>query len=238
MHAHDATTFDYIAGMPLPLVFAMVAGVLASLGIGLTLWLGARAERLTWIAELVSAGFLSIVLVMHLGPDVAAGGANALVLALAGAGAAWALSRVGRTTTSQDAGKWALLAPVAAIAVHSFLDGWVHLFTNAHDAAEGATVSTGLIAHEFSEGVVVCLFCLRAFKSSWVAAFVAFVAASASTPIGAGLGLALGAANSQSVLELFLPVMTGFIGFVALSLLFGLVSRFRSWRASQPASQR
>lgn len=168
---------------------SLMAAAGASLGVGAaSLSRGAIAARAPMMAAFAAALVVSIAL-FHLLPEayahasrpallVGAGFAGALAVSLAlSAG----LARIGR-------GELALgVAPLLAIALHSFIDGLTYAAAFAFDARSGLLATAGLILHEIPEGVIAFTFALAAGLRARAAALAAFLVAGVTTPLGAVL---------------------------------------------------
>ncbi|WP_376694847.1 ZIP family metal transporter [Wenzhouxiangella sp. EGI_FJ10305] len=76
------------------------------------------------------------------------------------------------------------LVPMLGIGFHSFIDGFVYSITFTVSFLTGALAATGMVLHEFPEGIVTYLLLLRGGFSERTAFLLAFLAASLSTPLG------------------------------------------------------
>jgi zinc and cadmium transporter len=76
------------------------------------------------------------------------------------------------------------LVPMIGIGFHSFIDGFIYSITFTVSIFTGALAATGMVLHEFPEGIITYLLLVRSGfseRSSWI---LALVAASISTPLG------------------------------------------------------
>lgn len=76
------------------------------------------------------------------------------------------------------------LVPMIGIGFHSFIDGVVYSITFTVSIFTGLLAATGMVLHEFPEGIITYLLLLRggfSERSSWI---LAVLAASLSTPLG------------------------------------------------------
>ncbi|HSH40980.1 MAG TPA: ZIP family metal transporter [Arenicellales bacterium] len=76
------------------------------------------------------------------------------------------------------------LIPMIGIGFHSFVDGFVYSITFTVSIFTGALAATGMVLHEFPEGIITYLLLLRggfSAKASWV---LALLAAALTTPLG------------------------------------------------------
>ena len=76
------------------------------------------------------------------------------------------------------------LVPTIGIGFHSFIDGFVYSITFTVSIFTGAMAATGMVLHEFPEGVITYLLLLRGGFSEKMSLILAFLAASISTPLG------------------------------------------------------
>ena len=81
--------------------------------------------------------------------------------------------------------------PVVGIGIHSFIDGLIYLVTFKVDVLTGLLAATGMVLHEFPEGVVSFVLLNRAGIPSRRSFVYAFLAAGLSTPIGVLVGYVL-----------------------------------------------
>jgi len=76
------------------------------------------------------------------------------------------------------------LIPMIGIGFHSFIDGFIYSITFTVSIFTGFLAATGMVLHEFPEGIITYLLLIRAGfreKSSFV---LAFLAAALTTPLG------------------------------------------------------
>ncbi|MEE4303879.1 MAG: ZIP family metal transporter [Wenzhouxiangella sp.] len=76
------------------------------------------------------------------------------------------------------------LVPMLGIGFHSFIDGFVYSITFTVSILTGALAATGMVLHEFPEGIVTYLLLLRGGFTERSAFVLALLAASLSTPLG------------------------------------------------------
>jgi ZIP family zinc transporter/zinc and cadmium transporter len=70
------------------------------------------------------------------------------------------------------------------IGLHSFIDGFIYSITFSVSIFTGALAATGMVLHEFPEGIITYLLLLRAGFSEKTAFLLAFFAAALTTPLG------------------------------------------------------
>ncbi|MEJ2180689.1 MAG: ZIP family metal transporter [Gammaproteobacteria bacterium] len=76
------------------------------------------------------------------------------------------------------------LISMIGIGFHSFIDGVVYSITFTVSLFTGALAATGMVLHEFPEGIITYLLLLRGGFSTKISLILAFLAASLSTPLG------------------------------------------------------
>jgi zinc and cadmium transporter len=76
------------------------------------------------------------------------------------------------------------LIPMLGIGFHSFIDGVVYSITFTVGIFTGALAATGMVLHEFPEGIITYLLLLRGGFSERTALVLALLAASITTPLG------------------------------------------------------
>ncbi|ADE15210.1 zinc/iron permease [Nitrosococcus halophilus Nc 4] len=76
------------------------------------------------------------------------------------------------------------LIPMLGIGFHSFIDGFVYSITFTVSIFTGALAATGMVLHEFPEGIITYLLLLRGGFSEKTSLILAFLAASLTTPLG------------------------------------------------------
>lgn len=76
------------------------------------------------------------------------------------------------------------LVPMIGIGFHSFIDGFVYSIMFTVSIFTGVLAATGMVLHEFPEGIITYLLLLRGGFSERSSLLLAFLAASISTPLG------------------------------------------------------
>jgi len=76
------------------------------------------------------------------------------------------------------------LVPMFGIGLHSFIDGFIYSVTFTVSIYTGALTATGMVLHEFPEGIITYLLLLRGGFSEKTSLILAFLAASLTTPLG------------------------------------------------------
>ena len=76
------------------------------------------------------------------------------------------------------------LVAMLGIGFHSFIDGVIYSITFTVSIFTGALAATGMVLHEFPEGIITYLLLLRGGLSEKTSLILAMLAASLSTPLG------------------------------------------------------
>ena len=76
------------------------------------------------------------------------------------------------------------LIPTFGIGLHSFIDGVVYSITFTVSLFTGALAATGMVLHEFPEGIITYLMLVRGGFSTRTSLIVSFLSASLTTPLG------------------------------------------------------
>jgi len=76
------------------------------------------------------------------------------------------------------------LVPMFGIGFHSFIDGFIYSITFSVSVFTGVLAATGMVLHEFPEGIITYLLLIRAGFSEKRSFFLAFLAAAVTTPVG------------------------------------------------------
>ncbi|NBC21535.1 MAG: ZIP family metal transporter [Alphaproteobacteria bacterium] len=170
-----------------PLFFGLVAAFVTSIG------LVAVAQRSEWTQRhanlfgLAAGGMLVTLTVMHIAPEAFARTDRAPAWLLGGFLAGLVLNHLARSLPTANGPcerPVDALTPVAAIAIHSFIDGIIYAVTFAASFASGVYAALALILHEFPEGVIAFAILRKSGVSSRKAFLWAFLAAAATTPLG------------------------------------------------------
>ncbi|MBW1781843.1 MAG: ZIP family metal transporter [Deltaproteobacteria bacterium] len=76
------------------------------------------------------------------------------------------------------------LVPMFGIGFHSFIDGFVYSITFTVSIFTGLLAATGMVLHEFPEGIITYLLLIRGGVSEKTSLLLAFLAAAVTTPLG------------------------------------------------------
>ena len=76
------------------------------------------------------------------------------------------------------------LVPMLGIGFHSFIDGFIYSITFTVSIFTGVLAATGMVLHEFPEGIITYLLLKRGGFKERTSLLLAFLAAALTTPLG------------------------------------------------------
>ncbi|MEZ6031007.1 MAG: ZIP family metal transporter [Hyphomonadaceae bacterium] len=195
------------------------AGALSIAGVAFALLAATMARRVTDIVGMAGGVIILAAGITHLAPEALSAGDVARIFFAAGAIIGIVLelifrARSGRSESAAHLGAW---LGIAVLAVHSTLDGAVYTAVFWHSNDSGLMTSLGLILHEAPEGVVAMALAMRAGLKPSVAALVAVVASSFTTPLGWVIAHAVGEAG-HDVMEAMFAASAGLLLYVGWHL--------------------
>jgi len=76
------------------------------------------------------------------------------------------------------------LVPMFGIGLHSFIDGFIYSITFTVSIFTGVLTATGMVLHEFPEGIITYLLLIRGGFKERTSLLLAFLAAALTTPMG------------------------------------------------------
>jgi len=195
------------------------AGALSIAGVAFALLAATMARRVTDIVGMAGGVIILVAGITHLAPEALSAGDVARIFFAAGAIIGIVLelifrARSGRSESAAHLGAW---LGIAVLAVHSTLDGAVYTAIFWHSNDSGLMTSLGLILHEAPEGVVAMALAMRAGLKPSVAALVAVVASSFTTPLGWVIAHAVGEAG-HDVMEAMFAASAGLLLYVGWHL--------------------
>jgi zinc and cadmium transporter len=76
------------------------------------------------------------------------------------------------------------LVPMVGIGFHSFIDGFIYSITFTVSIFTGVLTATGMVLHEFPEGIITYLLLIRGGFKERTSLLLAFLAAALTTPLG------------------------------------------------------
>ncbi len=209
------------------------AAALSVAGVAFALLAATMARKVTDIVGMAGGIVILITSITHIAPEALSAGNVALVFFIAGAVAGAVLevifrARTGRTESAAHVGAW---LGVAVLAIHSTLDGAIYTAVFWHSEHSGTVAALGLILHEAPEGVVAMALALRAGLKPPVAALIAIMASSLTTPLGWIIAHAVGEAG-HGVMEAMFAASAGLLLYVGWHL---VSDGWRSLRARKQA---
>ncbi|MEM9668907.1 MAG: ZIP family metal transporter [Pseudomonadota bacterium] len=171
-----------------PLFFGLIAALVTSIGLVAVAQKKVWSERHAGLFALAAGGMLLTLIVLHIAPEAFELSSHAAVLIAVGFFAALIVrTLLNKFFGDKAAGSSSAIeavAPILAIAIHSFLDGIIYAVTFAASFESGLFAALSLILHEFPEGVIAFAILRRTGVSNRNAFFFAFLAAAATTPLG------------------------------------------------------
>ena len=167
--------------------FGLLAAVVTSLGLAAVALRSEWSARQSGLFALAAGGMLITMSLLHIVPEALGAGHGAAKFVLGGFFAGLLLSFAMRTFFPEGAGQARAEAftPLLAVGVHSFFDGVIYSVSFAASFQSGVYASLGLILHEFAEGIIAFTILSRHGFRVKEALVWAFIAAAATTPLGA-----------------------------------------------------
>lgn len=223
--------------MPLVLAVSIVAGIATAIGIAAVRLGGASVEARRAEFTGFAAGVLVALCLLRLIPAASALAPDAPACLLAGYALFFLLNRalvVGGPAGPAAAHRRAAV-PLAAIALHSLLDGVTLSASFAHGQSTGLMVALGLILHEFPEGVVTYSLLRLAGLRERNAALLALAGAALTTPLGTALSYSVIDRLAPDLLGMVLATSAGALLYVGATHLLPEAERESGLRASAAA---
>jgi len=197
--------------------FGLIAAVVTSLGLAAVALRSEWSARQSGLFALAAGGMLITLSLLHIVPEALGAGQGAAKFVLGGFFAGLLLSFAMRTFFPESAGQARAEAftPLLAVGVHSFFDGVIYSVSFAASFQSGVYASLGLIMHEFAEGIIAFAILSRHGFRVREALFWAFIAAAATTPLGALVsGLFVNGLGAGTIAALY-AVSAGLLIYVA-----------------------
>jgi len=117
------------------------------------------------------------------------------------------------------------LVPMLGIGLHSLLDGVIYSVTFTVSIFTGVVAVTGMVLHEFPEGIVTYILLVRSGFSEKKAATWAFVAAALTTPVGMAASYPLISRIDETTLGAALSLSAGALVYVGATHLLPQAER-------------
>ena len=106
------------------------------------------------------------------------------------------------------------LVPMLGIGFHSFIDGVIYSITFSVSTFTGVLAATGMVLHEFPEGIITYLLLLRGGFGERTSAVLAFCAAAVTTPLGTLVSYPFISQVDRSLLGTLLSLSAGALIYV------------------------
>jgi zinc and cadmium transporter len=197
--------------------FGLLAALVTSLGLVAVAMRSEWSARQSGLFALSAAGMLITISLLHIVPEAMAASRSAARFVLGGFFGGLLLSFTMRTLFPEHAGmvRAQAFTPLLAVAVHSFFDGVIYSVSFAASFQSGVYASLGLILHEFAEGIIAFAILSRHGFRIREALVWAFLAAAATTPLGALVsGLFVNSLGAETITLLY-AVSAGLLIYVA-----------------------
>jgi zinc transporter ZupT len=172
----------------IPVAASLLAAAVTSAGIFVIRFFEPWGRRNTTYFGCFAAGVLISVSFLHIIPTAFGMSAEAPVWLLVGYLLMHFADRflVAYVCDKPETAEYAIgLVPMIGIGFHSFIDGVIYSVTFTVSLFTGVLAAVGMVLHEFPEGIVTYLLMLRGGFSKKAALLLAFIAAAATTPLGA-----------------------------------------------------
>ena len=199
------------------LAASLLAACVTTMGI-LVIW---RFER--WGREnsiyfvCFAAGVLISVSFLHIVPKALAMNAQASVFLLLGYLSLHLFNRYINAFVCDKSSdeRYAIgLIPMFGIGLHSLIDGVIYSITFTVSIFTGVLAATGMVLHEFPEGIITYLLLIRGGFNERLSFFLAFLAAALTTPAGMLISYPYISAISREILGALLAFSAGALVYV------------------------
>lgn len=197
--------------------FGLIAALVTSLGLAAVALRSDWSARQSGLFALSAGGMLITLSLLHIIPEVMAAGRNAARFVLAGFFAGLLMSFAMRTffAEGRTLSRAEAFTPLVAVGIHSFFDGVIYSVSFAASFQSGVYASLGLILHEFAEGIIAFAILSRHRFKVREALLWAFIAAAATTPLGALVsGLFVAGLGTDTLIALY-ALSAGLLIYVA-----------------------
>jgi zinc and cadmium transporter len=197
--------------------FGLLAAVVTSLGLLAVALRSDWSARQSGLFALAAGGMLIAMSFLHIVPAALASSPRAPAFLLGGFLLGLFMSFAVRTFFPEREGhaRAGAITPLAAVGLHSFFDGVIYSVAFAASFQSGVYASLGLILHEFAEGIIAFAILARHGFKVREALFWAFLAAAATTPLGALVSGLFVSGLGAETLAAFYAVSAGLLIYVA-----------------------
>lgn len=214
--------------VPLAIYVSLFAGLVTTAGILVVMRYKDWGRNNSTYFACFAAGVLISVSFLHLIPESLELATNAPAFMLSGYFAVYLLNRLLSSKVCDRLGNPSFtigLIPMLGIGFHSLIDGLVYSVAFTVSTYTGAATALGMVLHEFPEGIVTYVLLLKGGFRARSAFWLAFVAAAATTPLGAILSYSWVGAQDHSSLGNLLALSAGALFYVGASHLLPMADR-------------
>jgi len=203
--------------LPAPLLFGLFAAMATSIGLIAVALSGSWSRRYAGLFALAAAGMLITMSLTHIAPEAMAFSDLAPSFMAGGFFGGLLMGFVIRALfpDTGEGGKAGAITPIAAIALHSFIDGVIYSVTFAASYASGVSAASALIVHEFPEAVIAFAILQRHGFSTRDSLLWAFAAAAMTTPLGALAATPVMSTLTPESVGLLFAISAGLLLYVA-----------------------
>lgn len=200
-----------------PLLFGLTAAFITTLGLLTVSTRGDWSARYSGLFALAAGGMLVSLTLLHIAPEAFALSAYASRFLMGGffGGLLLHFGINALFPESADRGRAAAITPLAAVAIHSFIDGVIYAVTFAASFSSGVYAAASLMLHEFPEGVIAFAILRRHSFTNREAFFWAFLAAAVTTPLGVIMATPFMYGLTPTVIGSLFAVSAGLLLYVA-----------------------
>jgi len=218
-------TDQSLFALPPALIASLVAASVAALGVATVARFNTATQHyLSPLSALASAIVVTAALV-HVYPESLELSHEAPVFVLIGYALLLIIHLLTHRDDTGDPSHLVILAPMIGISFHSFVDGMIYGAAFSIDVFTGITAVSGLILHEFAEGIVLFLLVRAAGFSTKAAVITALLGAALTTPIGTLFSLFIIRDLDQETLGLLLAMAGGALLHVGTTNFIGHLSK-------------
>lgn len=198
------------------MIFSLSSMVVNSIGIWIVYINKEWAEKFKEYFMCFAAGVLISSALIIAFPEATEKSSYAGLAALAGFVFMFLSNRVIKYATKQPELAFGITS-LLGIGIHSFIDGIIYSVTFSASTFVGLLAGTGLVVHEFAEGVITFSVLLKGGLSSRKAIFYAFLTAALTTPIGALMAYPVVSNLDNAVLGIALGGVGGVLIYLSAS---------------------
>lgn len=214
--------------IPLAIYVSLLAGLVTTAGILVVMRYKEWGRSNSTYFACFAAGVLISVSFLHLIPESLALTSQAPAFLLSGYFAVYLLNRFLSSKVCDRLGNPSFsigLIPMLGIGFHSFIDGIVYSVAFTVSTYTGTATAIGMVLHEFPEGIVTYVLLLKGGFRKRTAFWLAFLAAAATTPLGAIASYSWVGTQDDVSLGNLLALSAGALFYVGASHLLPMADR-------------